>query len=76
MPKKLKGRTLWNFSTSTLSQNMKQLKGGPFGGRIFFGKKSHSAKKTERGDFLVSPGMVCYAEKEEKLFWFRSLGQM
>ena len=25
-------------------------------------------KKTERGDPLVSPGMVCYAEKEEKTF--------
>ena len=33
-------------------------------------------KKTERGDSLVSPGMVCYAEKEEKPFWFSSLGQM
>ena len=32
--------------------------------------------KTERGDLLVSPGMVCYAEKEEKPFWFSSLGQM
>ena len=25
---------------------------------------------------LVSPGIVCYAEKKEKLFWFSSLGQM
>ena len=33
-------------------------------------------KKTERGDPLVSPGNVWYAEKEEKLFWFSSLGQM
>ena len=33
-------------------------------------------KKTERGDPLVSPGMVCYAEKQEKPFWFSSLGQM
>ena len=28
------------------------------------------------GDPLVSSGIVCYAEKEEKLFWFSSLGQM
>ena len=33
-------------------------------------------QKTERGDFLVSPGMVCYAGKQEKPFWFSSLGQM
>ena len=28
------------------------------------------------GDPVVSPGMVCYAEKQEKPFWFSSLGQM
>ena len=33
-------------------------------------------KKTERGDPLVSPGMVCFAGKQEKPFWFSSLGQM
>ena len=33
-------------------------------------------KKTERGDSLVSPGMICYAGKQEKPFWFSSLGQM
>ena len=27
MPKKLKGRTLWDFSTSILLQNIKKLKG-------------------------------------------------
>ena len=32
--------------------------------------------KKLKGDSLVSPGMVCYAEKEEKPFWFSSLGQM
>ena len=32
-------------------------------------------KKTEIGDPLVSPGIVCYAEKEEKPLWFSSLGQ-
>ena len=32
--------------------------------------------KNKGDDSLVSPGMVCYAEKEEKLFWFSSLGQM
>ena len=55
------------------------------GGKIFvFGKKSHSAeKKLKWGalwDFptsiLSQNGMVCYAGKQEKLFWFSSLGQM
>ena len=53
-----------------------KLKGRPFG-KIFFPEKtSHNAKKTERGDPLVSPGMVCYVGKQEKPFWFSSLGQM
>ena len=44
---------------------------------IFFRKKvSQCRKKAERGDSLVSPCMVWYAEKEEKPFWFTSLGQM
>ena len=43
MPKKLKGRTLWDFSTSILSQNSKKLKGGPLVEKN--GKKSHSAEK-------------------------------
>ena len=33
-------------------------------------------KKIERGDSLVSPGMICYAEKQVKPFWSSSLGQM
>ena len=33
-------------------------------------------KKIEKGDPLVSPGMVFYAGKQEKPFWFSSLGQM
>ena len=76
MPKKLKGWTLWEFSTSILSQNVKKLKGDPFGKIFFPEKKSHNAEKTERGDPLVSPGMVCYAGKQEKAFWFSSLGQI
>ena len=53
------------------------MKGRTFGEKIFLKKKvSQCRKKTERGDPLVSPGMVCYAETEEKPFWFSSLGQM
>ena len=37
---------------------------------------SRSAEKNERGESLVSPGMVCYAEKQEKPFWFSSLDQI
>ena len=37
---------------------------------------SRSAEKNWKGDSLVSPGMVCYAEKQVKPFWSSSLGQM
>ena len=40
--------TLWGFSTSILSQNIKKLMRKKF----IFGKKSHNAEKTERGDPL------------------------
>ena len=70
--KKTETGTLWGFSTSILSQNIKKLKGGNF----FSKKKSRSAEKNERGDPLVSPGMVSYVEKRGKPFWFSSLDQM
>ena len=35
-----------------------------------------NSKKIGRGDPLVSPGMVCYAGKQEKPFWFSSLDQI
>ena len=70
MPKKLKGGTVWDLSTSIRSQNTKNLMGTLWG---FFSKKSLTVpKKKRKGDSLVSPGMVCYAEKEEKPFWFSS----
>ena len=75
--KKLKGGTLWNFSTSILSQNIKKNAGGTLWGKNFcFEKKSRSAEKKERGESLVSPSMVCYTEKQEKPFWFSSLDQI
>ena len=74
--KKLKGGTLWDFSTSILSQNIKKNAGGTLWGKNFFRKKkSRSAEKNER-ESLVLPGMVCYAEKQEKPFWFSSLDQI
>ena len=79
--KKLKGGTLWDFLTSILSQNIKKMQGGPFEEKKFRKKNpkkivSQCRKKIERGDSLVSPGMVCYAEKQVKPFWSSSLGQM
>ena len=56
------------------------MQGGPFGEKNFekkFRKKCLAVpKKIERGDSLVSPGLVCYAEKQVKPFWFSSLDQI
>ena len=77
MPKKkLKGGTLWVFPTSILSQNSKKIEGGTLWGKNFPEKKSRSAEKNWKGDPLVSPGMVWYAGKQEKLLWFNSLDQI
>ena len=43
---------------------------------MFHLKKSLTVPKKLKEDPLVSPGFVCYAEKEEKHFWFSSLGQI
>ena len=66
----LKRGTLSHFSASIVAKHQK------LEGKFFSKKKSHNAEKIERGDSLVSPGILCYAEKEEKPFWFSSLGQM
>ena len=56
------------------------MQGGPFGENISKKKirkqMSRSAKKIERGDSLVSPDLVCYAEKQVKPFWLSSLDQI
>ena len=65
-PKKLKGRTLWDFLTSILSQIMKKIEGGAYC-TIFFEKKSHIAEKSVRGNPLVSSSFVCYAKKRTTL---------
>ena len=81
MPKKTERGTLWGFSTSILSQNIKKMQGDPLGKKKFRKKNSEKKclavpKKIERGDSLVSPGLVCYAEKQVKPFWFSSLDQI
>ena len=51
-----------------------KLKGGHFG--IFQHPFCRKTKKKLKGDHLVSPGNVWYAEKKGNTFWFSSLGQM
>ena len=64
------------FNIHSVAKQQKKLKGDPLEKKNFPKKKSRSAEKNERRDPLVSPGMVCYAEKQEKTFWFSSLGQI
>ena len=45
MPKKLKGGTLWDFSTSVLSENSKKNEGGTLWENFFFSKKSLTEPK-------------------------------
>ena len=52
------------------------MQGGPFEEKNSEKKCLAVPKKIERGDSLVSPGMVCYAEKQVKPFWSSSLDQM
>ena len=75
MTKKLERRTLWNFLTSFLSQNIKKLKGGPIGKKGFFRKSPTMPRKTGRGPFSVA-WYCMLQEKKEKPLWFSSLGQM
>ena len=44
-------------------------------GQFFYKKSLIMPKKTESGRFK-HPGMVSYPEKEEKPFWFSSVGQI
>ena len=61
--KKLKGRTPFGiFQHPFCRKTRKQSKQGPFGGKKF--RSRTMPKKIERGDPLVSPGNVCYAEKK------------
>ena len=68
MPKKLKGRTLWDFSTSILLQNSKKIEGGPFRGEIFFKESRTVPKKSEAWTFWSRP--VLYVTRETFLIQF------
>ena len=60
VPKNLKEETLWNFLTFVLLQNIKKMKGGPFGDIKKFSKIS--IKKPKRGE-----GESHIVEKSENL---------
>ena len=76
MPKKTeRGDPLEFFNIHSVAKHQKKCR-GPFGEKIFFEKKVSQCRKNERGESLVSPGMVCYAEKQEKPFWFSSLDRI
>ena len=74
MPKKLREDSLGFFNIHFVAKLQKIERGALWWKKI--SKKSRTMpKKIERGDPLVSPGNVCYAEKKENPFWFSSLGQ-
>ena len=77
---KLKGGPFEVFQHPFCRKTSKKCRGDPLGKKI--SKKNSEKKclavpkKIERGDSLVSPGLVCYAEKQVKPFWFSSLDQI
>ena len=80
MPKKTERRNPLGFSNIHSVAKHQKNAGGPLRKKNFEKKSEKKClavpKKIERGDFLVSPGMICYAEKQVKPFWSSSLGQM
>ena len=73
MPKKQRG-ALWDFSTSILSQNVKKIGRGPFVKKNR--KKFHNVEKNWKwGPFSLARYCMLRG-KQEKSFWFSSLGQM
>ena len=81
MPNKTeRGDPLRFFNIHSVAKHQKNA-GGTLWGKNFEKKNSEKKclavpKKIERGDSLVSPGLVCYAEKQVKPFWFSSLDQI
>ena len=64
VPKNVKRGTLLDLLTNIPLQNIKKLKGGPFGDIKKFSKKSRTVpKKIQRGDPLGTSGFVCFLEK-------------
>ena len=81
MPKKTGRRNPLGFSNiHSVAKHQKKCRGDPLRKKNFEKKIRKKClavpKKNERGDSLVSPGMICYAEKQVNSFWSSSLGQM
>ena len=77
MPNKTERRNPLGFSNiHSVAKHQKKCRGDPLRKKNSEKKCLAVPKKIERGDSLVSPGMVCYAEKQVKPFWSSSLGQM
>ena len=85
--KKLKGGRTFIFGEKShsaekisnihsVAKQQKKFEGDPSRKKISRKKSLAVPKKIGRGDPLVSPGMVCYAGKQEKPFWFSSLDQI
>ena len=64
------------FSNIHSVAKQQKIEGGAFGEKIFRKESLAVPKKIGRGDPLVSPGIVWYAGKQEKRFWFSSLDQI
>ena len=75
MQKKLKGGPSGIFQHPFCRQTSKNMKVDSFEEKNFSKKSLTMPKKTKKGDPLFSPGTICYAQKEESLFWFSSLAQ-
>ena len=81
--KNWKGGPFGIFQHPFCRKTAKKWRGDPLGKKIFRKKVSECRKKFSecrkkigRVDPLVSPGMVWYAGKQEKPFWFSSLDQI
>ena len=71
---KLKGGPFGIFQHPICRKTSKKCRGTLW--EIFFANKVSQCHKNGRGDHLVLPCVICYAEKQEKPFWFSSLGQI
>ena len=69
MPKKTKGDPLGFSIINPVAKQKKNGRGDPLRKKNFPEKKSRSAEENWKG-------MVCYAGKQEKPFWFSSLDQI
>ena len=67
---------VFNIHFVAKHQKIEKIEGGPSGKIFFPEKKSHNAAKKLKGGPLWSRPVWCYAGKQEKPFWFNSLGQM